>query len=174
MRQYLFVFLSLTFIFATSCQDKESLAKLEKLVAQSELEEQNKQIAERFHFDLSIDRNWEAAGEFISDDIVIHMQGGAEAKGMEELKGFDEIYANMNNAEINHYEIVAEGDYVFIRWDIAFDHTSDLMGIPASGNRVSGIFGMDLFRIEDGKIAEMWQNYDQMGFLQQMGALPAE
>lgn len=174
MRQFLFVFLSLMFIFATSCQDKESLAKLEKFEAQSALEEQNKQIAERFHFDLSIDRNWEAAEEFISPDIVIHMQGGSEAKGMEELKGFDELWANMNNAKINHYEIVAEGDYVFIRWDLAFDHTTDLMGIPASGNHISGIYGMDLFRIKDGKITEMWQNYDEMGFLKQMGALPAE
>jgi steroid delta-isomerase-like uncharacterized protein len=174
MKQHLFVFLTLMFILATSCQDKESLAKLEELKAQSELEEQNKKIAERFHFDLSIDRNWEAAEEFISEDVVIHMQGGGEAKGMEELKGFDEIWANMHNVKINHYEIVAEGDYVFIRWDMAFDHTSELMGVPASGNRVSGIFGMDLFLIKDGKITEMWQHYDQMGFLQQMGALPAQ
>ena len=174
MRQYLFVFLTLMFILATSCQDKESLAKLEKLEAQSELEEQNKIIAERFHFDLSIDRNWEAAEEFISTDVVIHMQGGSEAKGLEELKGFDEIWANMNNAKINHYEIIAEGDYVFVRWDMAFDHTSDLMGIPASGNHISGIYGMDLFLIKDGKIMEMWQNFDQMGFLQQMGAIPTQ
>ena len=172
MRKLLFVFLSLVFIFATSCQDQESMAKLEELKAQSELEEQNKKIAERFHTDLTIDRNWDAAGEFISNDVIIHMQGGSEAKGMEELKGFDEMYSNMHNAKINHYEIVAEGDYVFIRWDVAFDHTSEIMGIPASGNRISGIFGMDLFLIKDGKITEMWQNWDQMGFLQQMGALP--
>jgi steroid delta-isomerase-like uncharacterized protein len=174
MRKYLFVSLTLIFVFATSCQDKESLAKLEEFKAQSELEEQNKIIAERFHYDLSIDRNWEAAEEIISNDVVIHMQGGSEVNGMEEFKGLDEIWANMNNAKINHYEIVAEGDYVFIRWDMAFDHTSDLMGIPASGNHVSGIFGMDLFLIKDGKIAEMWQNFDQMGFLQQMGALPTQ
>jgi predicted SnoaL-like aldol condensation-catalyzing enzyme len=166
MRQNLFVFLSLMFIFVTSCQDKESLAKLEKFEAQSALEEQNKQIAERFHFDLSINRNWEAAEEFISDDIVIHMQGGSEAKGMEELKGFDEVWASMHNAEINHYEIIAEGDHVFVRWDVAYD--------DPSGNHVSGIFGMDLFLIKDGKITEMWQNYDEVGLLKQIGALPAE
>jgi predicted ester cyclase len=174
MKKNLFFLVTLIILFGTSCQDKESLAKLEKFQAQAELEEQNKKIAERFHYDLSIDRNWEAAEEFIAADVVIHMQGGSEVKGMEELKGFDVVWANMNNARINHYEIVAEGDYVFIRWDMAFDHTSELMGIPASGNHVSGVFGMDLFLIKDGKITDMWQNWDQMGFLQQMGALPAQ
>jgi predicted ester cyclase len=174
MKPYPFLFLAVMFLLTPSCQDKESLAKLEKLNAQSELEEQNKKIAERFHYDLSIDLNWEAAKEFISDDIIIHPQGGSDVEGMEGLKGFDEIWANMHNAKINHYEIIAEGDYVFIRWDMAFDHTSDLMGIPASGNHISGIYGMDLFLIKDGKITEMWQNFDQMGFLTQMGALPAQ
>ena len=173
MKNTLYLIVTLALIMGNSCQDTAVVEELEKLKAQTALEEQNKQIAQRFHFDLSLDRNWEAAGEFISDDIVIHMQGGGIATGMDELKGFDEVWANMNNAKINHHEVIAEGDYVFIRWDMSFDHTSDLMGIPASGNRISGIYGMDLFVIKDGKITEMWQNYDQVGFMQQMGAKPA-
>jgi steroid delta-isomerase-like uncharacterized protein len=174
MRKISIMLSVLMFLLVTSCQDTETLAKLEELKAQTELEEQNKKIAERFHYDLSLKRDWEAAQEFISEDIIVHSQGGSVVNGFENLKGFDEVWANMHNAEVNHYEIIAEGDYVFIRWDIAFDHTSDLMGIPASGNRVSGVYGMDLFIVKDGKITELWQNWDQMTFLQQMGAMPGK
>lgn len=174
MKKKLLIFTALILILSTSCQDKESMATLEKFKAQSELEEQNKIIAERFHNDLAIDRNWDVVNEILSPDVIIHGQGGDDVIGIEGVKGFDELYKNMNNGKINHYEIIAEGDYVFIRWDLSFDHTTELMGIPPSGNHISGIFGMDLFLIKDGKIAEMWQNYDQMGFLQQLGALPVQ
>jgi predicted ester cyclase len=81
---------------------------------------------------------------------------------------------NWPNAELNHYEIIAEGDYVMIRWDWSFDNTKDIMGIPATGKRISEIKGIDLFRIENGKISEFWQYFNEMSFMQQMGAIPAE
>ena len=34
--------------------------------------------------------------------------------------------------------------------------------------------GMDLFLIKDGKMTEMWQNFDLVGFLQPIGAFPVE
>ena len=79
----------------------------------------------------------------------------------------------MINVKINNHQIMAEGDYVLIRWDVSFDHTVDLMGIPASGNHISDVYGIDLFLLKDGLITDMWQSYDQYGLLQQMGAIPA-
>jgi predicted SnoaL-like aldol condensation-catalyzing enzyme len=32
--------------------------------------------------------------------------------------------------------------------------------------------GIDIFRIEDGKIAEEWSNADGLGLLQQLGVIP--
>jgi len=82
------------------------------------------------------------------------------------------MWKNMPNFKITNHEITAEGNYVLIRWDAAFDNTVDLMGIPATGNHISGIYGMDLFHIKDGKITDLWQNYDQLGCMQQLGAIP--
>ncbi len=45
--------------------------------------------------------------------------------------------------------------YVMIRWDMAFDHTQDLMGIPATGKRITDLHGIDLLRIESGKIVRI-------------------
>ena len=173
MKKTVLLILTFTLIIGNSCQDKSAMDELEKFKAQSQLEEQNKILAQRFHYDLSVDRNWAVAEEILAPDIVIHSAVGEDVKGIEEVKKFDEMWKSMTNIKINHYEVIAEGDYVFIRWDVSFDHTVDLMGIPATGKHIGGIYGMDLFRIKDGKITDMWQNYDELRFLQQLGAIPS-
>lgn len=34
------------------------------------------------------------------------------------------------------------------------------------------VTGIDVYRIVDGQIAELWQNWDQLGMLQQLGVAP--
>ena len=51
-------------------------------------------------------------------------------------------------------------------------HEGELLGIPPTGKPVE-ITGFDLFRIEGDRIAEMWQNWDTLGLMQQVGAIPA-
>lgn len=174
MKMTVLVIVTLTLLIGNSCQDKTAMAELEKLKTQSQLEEQNKALAERWHQDLTIDRNWEVADEILAKDFVLHYDtpGAEDIKGLEETKKLDETWKNLPNIKINNHEIIAEGNYVLIRWDFSFDHTLDLMGIPASGNHISGIYGMDLFLIKDGKITDLWQSWDQLGFMQQMGAIP--
>jgi len=172
MKKNVLVIVALTLLIGNSCQDKTAMVELEKLKAQTQLEEQNKALAERWHQDLTIERNWEVADEILAADFVLHNPGGEDTKGLEETKKLDEMWKNMPNLKITNHEIIAEGNYVLIRWDAAFDHTVDLLGIPASGNYISGIYGMDLFLIKDGKITDLWQSYDQLGFMQQMGAIP--
>jgi len=172
MKKTVLVIVTLTFLIGNACQDKTAMAELETLKAQSQLEEQNKILAERWHQDLTIERNWEVVDEILSADFVIHNPAGEDTKGIEETKKFDEMWKNMPNMKITNHEIISEGNYVLIRWDAAFDNTVDLMGIPATGNHISGIYGMDLFLIKDGKITDLWQNYDQLGFMQQLGAIP--
>ncbi|MFO7671902.1 MAG: ester cyclase [Bacteroidales bacterium] len=168
------VLVSLTLIINSSCQNDEATAQLEEYKAELQNLEDNKALAERWHTDLGIDRNWEVAEEILAPDIIIHMPGGGEVKGIDEAKGFDAMYAAMENAKINHYEVVAEGDYVFLRWDLSFDNTIDFMGIPATGKRITDVGGIDQFLIENGKIKEFWQFFDELGFMKKLGAIPSE
>jgi len=174
MKNNSLILVVVAFLMITSCQNKKAAAELEELKAEQQLPEQNKKLAERWHNDLFLACNWEVAEEILAPDIVIHFPSGEDMKGLEQVKVLETIAKNYINPEINHYETVAEGDYVMIRWDMAFDHTRDLMGFPATGKRISNLHGIDLFRIENGKIAEFWQYYNEMGFMQQMGAVPPE
>ena len=69
-------------------------------------------------------------------------------------------------------DVIAEGDKVVVRWTAVGTHEGEVMGIPASG-KTSTVTGIGIDRFEDGKIVEGWTNWDTLGMLQQIGALPA-
>ena len=43
---------------------------------------------------------------------------------------------------------------------------------PAATGKDIEVMGIDIFRIDNGKIAEIWQSYDQVTMLRQIGAMP--
>jgi predicted ester cyclase len=45
------------------------------------------------------------------------------------------------------------------------------MGIAPTGNRVE-FTGISVYRIEEGKIAQSWTVENQLGLMQQIGAIP--
>ena len=46
------------------------------------------------------------------------------------------------------------------------------MGLPPTGKAVA-ISGIAILQIMDGKVAEFHELFDQMGMVQQLGAMPA-
>jgi predicted ester cyclase len=46
------------------------------------------------------------------------------------------------------------------------------MGIAPTDNQVR-IAGITIHRIEDGRIVEEWENWDTLGMMQQIGAVPS-
>ena len=65
-----------------------------------------------------------------------------------------------------------DGEKVVVRYTAKGTHTGELMGMPPTGKPVA-ISGISTFRIVDGKIAEAHCLVDQMGMMQQLGAIPA-
>jgi steroid delta-isomerase-like uncharacterized protein len=68
-------------------------------------------------------------------------------------------------------DLIAEGDKVIVRWSYRGTHQGESMGIPATGKQVT-VTGMNIARFADGKIIEDWGNWDALGLLQQLGAVP--
>jgi predicted ester cyclase len=74
--------------------------------------------------------------------------------------------------QITHDDTIGEGDKVVVRWTASGMHQGDLFGVPPTGKSVQ-VTGIDIFRVAGGQLAELWQNWDQLGMLQQVGAIPA-
>ena len=67
---------------------------------------------------------------------------------------------------------VAEGDMVVTRLRARATFTGEFQGLPPTG-RVVEIGGIIIHRLADGKLAEHWARIDNLGFMQQLGAIPA-
>jgi predicted ester cyclase len=66
---------------------------------------------------------------------------------------------------------VAEGEYVVTRWTASGTHEGDLEGIPPTG-RSTTTSGISVTRIVDGKIVEDRTEWDALGLMTQLGAIP--
>ena len=68
-------------------------------------------------------------------------------------------------------QMIAEGDQVMVHWVGNGLQQEEYLGIPAT-NKAVKLSGIYIFRIADGKIAEVWNLWDQVGEWQQLGVLP--
>ncbi len=74
--------------------------------------------------------------------------------------------------EIN--DLVAEGDKIVARWTFRGTNLGEMasLGLPATGKPV--VFsGMSLYRVAKGMFAEIWEGYDRLTLLQQLGVIPS-
>jgi steroid delta-isomerase-like uncharacterized protein len=67
--------------------------------------------------------------------------------------------------------LVAEGDAVAARWTFRGTHLGEFRGIAPTGKAIE-MTGMSLYLLTDGKIQNDWAEWDELGLLQQLGALP--
>jgi len=69
-------------------------------------------------------------------------------------------------------DTIAEKDKVVACWTISGTHKGDFMGVPATNKKIS-VDGMTIHHIAGGKIMDSNINWDALGMMQQLGAVPA-
>jgi steroid delta-isomerase-like uncharacterized protein len=69
-------------------------------------------------------------------------------------------------------DIIAEKDKVVACWTYSGTHRGDYMGVPATNKKVS-VGGMTIHHIAGGKIIDSHTNWDALGLMRQLGAVPA-
>jgi predicted ester cyclase len=68
--------------------------------------------------------------------------------------------------------LIAEGDKVVVRSTLSGTHTGEFFGIPPTANKVS-LAQIHIARVVNGRLIEHWNNEDDLGFMQQLGVVPA-
>ncbi len=111
-----------------------------------------------------------AIDEMLASHTAIHGLGN-DLRGPADFKRFHSAYRNAYpDVAIQIDDLVAEGDTVAVRWSASGTHQGDGLGFPATGRHVR-FSGMVFVRIEKGKLVEGWNNFDQLGMLQQLGVV---
>ena len=94
-------------------------------------------------------------------------------RGPQDVKAFVQQYRDaFSDARIMVDEQIAEGDFVATRWTGRGTHDGDLMGIAPTRKQAT-VQGITFTRFKNGKVVEEWNNWDTLGMLQQLGAVPA-
>ena len=130
----------------------------------------NKAIAQRFHEDIFVAGDIAVADEILAPDFVWHNEVGPGPEGVKQFA--TSVRAAFPDLRLKSEQIVADGDRVAILWSLDGTHQAEFFGVPATGRAVS-VPGIDVYRIADGRIAELWTVGDDLGPLMQLGAIPA-
>ena len=136
--------------------------------------EENKAIVRRFLEGIFAQGNPDVVDELAAPYFVVH-DPSSEA-GDVDAEGVIGSIAWSHNAfpdlRVTIEDQVAEGDKVATRWTVRGTHRGEMMGAAATGNRVT-FTGTQTDHISGGKIVESWSNWDTLGMLRQIGAVPA-
>ena len=134
--------------------------------------EENKALVRRFWEEVN-KRNVGVVDELLDASFVFHRPAGQEVRGPEGVK--QELSMLLTAFPDLHWTIedmVAEGDKVAARTTITGTHQGEFMGIAATGKRVTWT-EIYIPRIVGGKYVEAWEEFDQLGLMQQIGAIPS-
>src|SRR5258708_14999994 len=69
-------------------------------------------------------------------------------------------------------EVFSADDRVVVRWTGSGTHVGEINGIPPTGHKVR-VDAISIHRMSGGKIGDTWEIWDTLGFLQQLGVVPA-
>jgi len=120
----------------------------------------------------NLDTLEDALAEVYAHDVVLH-EPDEDVRGIEGLKQFvSMIRSAIPDLRITLEDDIAERDKVVSRWRAQGTHQGELMGIAPTSNQVM-ITGITIHRLEEGKIVEEWENWDALGLMQQIGAVPS-
>jgi steroid delta-isomerase-like uncharacterized protein len=116
-------------------------------------------------------RNLAAVDEFLSPDYVMRTAPEGAPVGRDAAHESIAAYlAGFSDLRVEIEELLAEDDRVVALLRYTGTHDGQLFGIPPTGRRIS-VRQLAIYHIEGGTVVEEWEVSDQLGLMQQLGAI---
>ncbi len=130
---------------------------------------QNKALVSQFL--KGLDESLSSMDEVCASQFVAHIPGGSQPIDREGFRQFVSLFY-LAFPDLCHTveDQLAEGDKVVSRLTVQGTHQGLFQGMAPTGKRVK-FTDIMISRIEDGKIMELWAQFDALGLLQQIGLL---
>jgi predicted ester cyclase len=129
--------------------------------------EENKAIARR-----SIDELWNGRNAEVIDEVFAENYHDPSVKGRRTYKeNAIVVFAGAPpDLHVTIEDQIAEGDKVVTRYTWSFTHSVPFFGAAPTGKRIAWT-GINISRLEGGKIVESWSNNDELGLERQLGKI---
>jgi steroid delta-isomerase-like uncharacterized protein len=128
-----------------------------------------KALVAQFGAKIFQEKDFAALTSLMRDDYIQHnplvRQG---SKGFQDF--FQAWFEASPDFRFELKQIVSEGDKVWVYGTYSGTHQGDWLGIPATGNAYK-FDAVDIFRVQDGKLAEHWDVLDVYTLFKQLGTI---
>jgi steroid delta-isomerase-like uncharacterized protein len=139
----------------------------------TDITEANKAVVRRLYEEFHNSMDLTIADDLYTPDCIYHGGHIKRDPGKDgNVKAMGKMHDAFPDLQTTIDEMVAEGDKVVVRLHRTGTHKGEYLGFAATGKRIEQT-ALVMFRIENGKIAEYWLHYDELGLLLQIGAIPA-
>jgi steroid delta-isomerase-like uncharacterized protein len=135
--------------------------------------EQNKAVLRRAWDEIYGRGRLDSVEEFVLADVIAHEPDG-DVRGIEGLKRYLATYlAAFPDTSVTIDDVIAEGDKVVSRYTVRGTHTgrTEEYG-PPTGKQIV-VEGITIYHFSDGKLLELWDRYDNLSVMQQLGLTSA-
>jgi ketosteroid isomerase-like protein len=113
-----------------------------------------------------------AADTLLHPEFSLHTPLPTPGPGIEAMNNvITTCRAAFHGLHVTIDDIMVDGDTVTARFTARGIHKGEFMGLPPTGKAIT-MTGIEIFRIKEKKIAELWGEANLMGLLQQLGILP--
>ena len=110
--------------------------------------------------------------ELFADDVVWHSATGRDIHGLDSLKqSFGDAYRTFPDSHFTLDDMVVEGDKAATRFAFTGTHRSGFGGIAPTNKKVNA-WAISIARIAEGKFIEVWERYDTLGWMRELGLAP--
>jgi len=133
----------------------------------------NERVVEAFLQDVINEHHGADAANYLNPDMqwdggtVGTVAGRANVAGL-----FAGVVAALPDAHVTTDDIFGQGDQVVVRVVVSGTQKGAILGIPASGRHVQWD-GVDIYRLSDGKISNIWAGDDWTAILHDTGTYTA-
>ena len=120
--------------------------------------EANKDLYRRWLFEVWGAGEYAAAEEIIAVDLVDHTAYPGQPDGRAgDVWAARQVRGAFPDLRFELVVVLADDEYVAGRWTMTGTHTGpiEMLGIPPTGRPVA-MGGQEIFRVRDGKLAEVW------------------
>lgn len=137
------------------------------------MSEQNKTNVRRLLEEVWNKGQMQVADELIASNYKHHDSSTQEfGPGPDGEKKRATMYRNaFPDLRLSVEELIAEGETVVARWSCRGTHKGELNGIAPTNKQIN-VTGISVARFTNGKLSEGFVNFDALGLMQQLGAVP--
>jgi steroid delta-isomerase-like uncharacterized protein len=131
----------------------------------------SRHIVERWIAEVLTDRDGTVIGDVVSPHVLVHptaMPCETTYYGPDGVtEWLQEQWRAFGDLTVVDHVTVAQHDIVAVRWTARGTSTGGYLGLPATGNPVE-FSGVSMYRIEAGRIAEIWDTRNTLGIVHQL------